>query len=193
LVEIDVQKIDKMDLSPLYEYLDATNLHNMTAFFKADKGEHYKFFAYLSTLLQNSLFFEIGTLCGHSALAMSMNTSNYIISFDVNDSVYPAMLHRKNVKFLVGDYHNELKHLLSAQVVFLDADHDGAQEWNLFKILVQNSFKGLLIVDDLYSYVAVKNFWDRIVDYPKYDLTEYAHGTGTGLIDFSRECKVKFN
>lgn len=61
----------------------------------------------------------------------------------------------------------------------------------------KNSYKGILILDDIYFNNSMKGFWGSITE-KKYDLTNVGHKelgnlnipTGTGLVDFGGTIEI---
>jgi hypothetical protein len=148
--------------------------------------EHYRLLAYLSTRFDGRIIFDVGTSAGHSALALSWNGANRVISLDIGD--YRAIVNEAslpNIEFRIGDC-TEQPEILEACLVFLDTSpHDGIYEKKVYDCLVAGGFRGLLVMDDIasYQFPGLREFWDTI-DVPKMDLTLYGHHSGTGLVNF---------
>ena len=108
-MKIELSKIDDIDLTDIGKkyirgpYRNGKNKwgYREDAFFGSVGEEHYKLLAYFSTLFDNSLFVDIGTFRGYSAIALSYNKSNKIISYDPHESMYENSLSEnpKNVEF----------------------------------------------------------------------------------------------
>ena len=64
--------------------------------------EHYKLLAYLSTLMNNKTILDIGTYQGGSALALSYNPKNKVISVDIKHQINPK-INLLNLSFLEGN------------------------------------------------------------------------------------------
>lgn len=77
------EAIAKIDLTPLSNYAACPQYRGF--FLNTDFEEHYQLLAYLSTRFDNKTLFDIGTLKGYSALALSYNPSNRVISYDIAD------------------------------------------------------------------------------------------------------------
>ena len=107
-------------------------------FFGESGKEHYKLLSYFSTLFNNANIIDIGTHIGHSAIALSYNTTNTIYTFDIVDKVSSELKQIPNIKF---NYDNlfELEGrekwktlILSSPFIFLDVDpHNGHMELEL--------------------------------------------------------------
>jgi predicted O-methyltransferase YrrM len=163
---------------------------------------HYRLLAYLSTKFNNELLIDIGTHMGASALALSYNRNNKIITYDLPDA--PSMyyggieanvkLEEVNVEYKLCNVmeSKERKSLLNAPLIFLDVAHRGDFENEVYDYLKKNSYKGLLILDDIHLNHAMKNFWQKI-DTTKIDVTHIAHsagGSGTGIVDFENSVEL---
>jgi len=183
---IDYQKIMSMDLDYYANLIRAEEFHH---YFKLAAGEeHYQLLAFLSTQFQDSILIDIGTYKGASALALAYNSSNSVISYDIVSSV--ALKARPmNIEFRVGNVLDDMDLLLKAPVIFLDADHKTKFENKVYQALVDHSYSGLLLLDDIHLTPKMERFW-QFISHAKYDLTDIGHKVGTGLIDFSGCVKI---
>ena len=161
-------------------------------FYLIDAGVyHYGLLSFLATeYFNDALFFDVGTCTGNSAIALSANRSNRVISYDVvpfrkikNEDELT------NVEFKIGKaiIDDELK---NADLCFLDTYHKGGFEKLFIGTLRLIGFKGIVLCDDIYLNQAMINFWQGVKQ-PKWDISKYGHDSGTGLIDFSGELKVE--
>ena len=66
-------------------------------------GSDYPFYGYFSTLVDNTTILEIGTCHGGSAVMMSHNKTNKVITYDIYDLI-PGRVLRKNIEFRVGNF-----------------------------------------------------------------------------------------
>lgn len=48
-------------------------------------NQEYKLYSYLTTFFDNSIILDIGTLNGRSAISLSHNESNQVISYNILD------------------------------------------------------------------------------------------------------------
>ena len=180
---LDAQAISAIDLRPISRYAACEQYRGY--FLDTDFKEHYQLLAYLSTHFQDATFFDIGTLKGYSALALSYNNANRVISYDIadfKDLVNPEQL--SNIEYRIGNALEASELLLSAMIL-LDTAHDGEFESQVYSFLKQNHYEGLLILDDIHLNDPMKQFWASI-DMPKEDLTDIGHWSGTGIVDFDR-------
>ena len=168
-------------------------------------GEHYKLLAGLTQTLKPNLVVEIGTATGLSALCIKkyLPAGGKIATFDIVPwSQYPHS-HLKMEDFADGtlvqhvanlsdpnalEEHGEL--LSQANLIFIDAAHDGHFEKQLLEHFHKIEFKQkvYLLFDDIRVWNMLK-MW-REIRLPKIDLTSFGHWSGTGLVEF-RSCQRK--
>lgn len=93
---------------------------------------------------------------------------------------------------------NKYKHLLlSSSLIMIDIDpHDGILEYEMYLWLKNNNYKGFIIYDDIFlekghlanDYSETTNnmidFWNKIPDNEKIDITHIGHWSGTGIVCF---------
>jgi len=149
-------------------------------------GEHYKLLTYLTNTLNGITIIDAGTHHGCSALALSQNPNNTVLSFDTQFMPIPFRGHFPNCVFSQQDVlcleHHEI---LKAQLIILDIDpHDGIQEKKFFDLLSMYNYRGLVICDDIHIHERMESWWQSIGKY-KTDLTEFGHRTGTGIVSFN--------
>ena len=167
-MEIAYDDIRKIDNSPLKKQLKRRS-HKKIINGRAGR-EHYKLLTYLGLQMQNKFIVELGTHHGLSCLALSVNPTNQIRTYDIVDE--PA-LHRvpSNVTRVIGnifDLHEE-QYLLKADLIFLDTAHTGEFEWQVYSYLKDNDYRGIIVFDDILWSDEMIAFWEKI-DLPKYDI-----------------------
>lgn len=158
-------------------------------FYGVPGKEHYRLLAYLSTLVNNATILDIGTHMGSSALALSYNESNTVISYDiVTKNINPSITARKNIQWKTENllYVLDKELIMSCPIIFLDIDpHYGVLEYQFYMQLKEWSYAGILICDDIWHFEDMRNnFWYKIEDQYKYDITDYGHFSGTGIVSF---------
>src|SRR5438445_6947981 len=187
---------DHMDVNLSgFDHIMSDNTNDARTEFFAQPGDgHYHLLAYLSTLFNDSTIVDIGTHRGSSALALSYNMTNKIVSFDiVNNVTNDGIKNKHNILFVTDNVFNNLnayKHLLlSSPMIFLDIDpHEGQLEYQLYLFLKQNNYQGLLVCDDIWHFQGMRNnFWYLVEDQYKHDVTEVGHWSGTGIITFNAD------
>ena len=164
-------------------------------FFSEPGKEHYKLLSYFSTLFNNSNIIDIGTHLGHSSLALSYNKSNTIYTFDIVDKVRPNIKNVDNIKFCNDDlfdkntFYKWKDIILSCPFIFLDVDpHNGFMEIEFMSFIKEIDYKGFIICDNIWYFKEMReNFWYKIEDMYRYDLTLVGHWSGTGIITFNKE------
>jgi len=180
ILNISTQQINSSDISFFDQY--SFNGHENKQYLYGSAGiEHYRFFVEISKIFNNTLIFDIGTYLGMSALAFSYNPTNKIKSYDVSKAI-SDLPQRANIEYKIGDAIKDLD-LCSASIIFLDVNHDGLYEREIFKHLKNMRWNGILILDDIYLNDEMTKFWKEI-EYKKYDLTHLGHWSGTGLVEF---------
>ena len=167
----------------------------------SQKGEPYKFYAYVSTLIDNKIILDIGTRDGLSALAFSYNKNNKVISYDLVEQG-ASSIKKDNLEFKIMDFRNdESLDYKDIAIIMIDVDpHDGIKEIEMMNYLKNKGWKGLLILDDILDNwsaalaganpAAMNKLWNE-VETEKYDFSNFAHFSGTGLINFGGRYKLE--
>jgi hypothetical protein len=152
--------------------------------------EHYKLLSYLATTISNSTIIDIGTYTGASALALSVNLTNTVYSFDTICKT--QLLNIPNAKFKIADLWDSATRetwssiILGSPLIVLDVDpHSGNPEYEFYQWLKQNNYRGLLFCDDIHYFKDMRdNFWYKIPSSEKIDITAIGHWSGAGIISF---------
>jgi hypothetical protein len=178
LDDITIEDIANIDLNKINFISSNNNLrHDID---QMPGVEHYRLLCYLSTLVNNTYIYELGTWTGGSALCLAYNKSNYVISYDIK---YLVEVERQpNVEYRQGDFTHD-KQLLQSPLIFIDVTHDGDLERQIYNYLIDNNYKGVTIWDDINLNSEMKKFW-MSVTHEKRDLTKWGHYSGTGVIIF---------
>jgi hypothetical protein len=156
---------------------------------------HYRTLAYLSTLFNNEKIVEIGTRFGSSAMCLSYNPNNQVISYDLIDYIN-GKINFPNLEFRLENILTEEKmteHLLNASLIFLDVDpHDGIQEEIVSNFLIKNGYEGFMICDDIVCerFPGLLKWWNSI-PVKKVDLTKFGGTHGLGIVDFADRLEIK--
>lgn len=147
--------------------------------------EHYALLYSISLLIDGETLIDIGTYKGCSALALSANPKNKVMSFDINNSniLYPAP---GNVQFILDNvFAPEYKDaILASPFIMLDTDHDGIFEQRFVEYLDSIKYQGFVMFDDIYLNDAMKKFWQNQSHRKINDLTIAGHWSGTGVIEY---------
>ena len=115
------------------------------------------------------------TIKGHELLMTCVSMGNPHAVF-FNDEL-------KNIEYRIGDVLED-KRLLASPLIMLDTNHDGVFENKFYEFLKQNSYKGLLFLDDIHLNQPMGEFWNAITE-AKEDITDLGHWSGSGIVDFS--------
>jgi predicted O-methyltransferase YrrM len=159
--------------------------------------EHYRLLRYLASKIDTHII-EIGTHCGSSAVALSIDTNHEIITYDVVDVKIKDLSEISNIRFKLTEFMNDLENkelILNSKMIFIDAPHDGIYEKKCYDWLVENNYKGLVVWDDINLNDEMRNFWETYVipensNFKKMDVTKYGHITGTGITNFSDDLEI---
>jgi len=183
--------IKNYELIPGFEKEAIYKDDDIFKFFQKPGENHYRLLSYLSTLFNNSLIIDIGTHIGQSSLALSYNESNTIYTFDIFDKVYNKKIKsRKNINFFQDDLFDTKvqekwkNHILNSAFIFLDVDpHNGNMEIEFYNYLKEIDYKGFVVCDDIWFFKEMRdNFWYKIPNKYRYDLSDIGHCSGTGII-----------
>jgi len=179
---LNPDSVGRIDLQPLSRHV--ANAEHLKYFCDTQFLEHYRLIAYLSTRFNHSTIFDVGTNKGYSALALSFNPSNRVISYDIvecKELRHPERLDR--IEYRIGDVLKDPR-LLDSPLIMLDTNHDGSFEKDLYTFLKANRYRGFLFLDDIHLNTAMIRFWDGIAE-PKEDLTDLGHFSGSGLVAYA--------
>ena len=175
---------DDLDCLVMDNYVLINNEEYKNYFISPSSMEHYRLLTYLSNSISDSVFIDIGTFKGSSALALSSNKTNVVYSFNLSNELQLTEL-PNNIQFIVGDIMDEqYRHIiLNSKIILLDTFHDGTFEKLFYDYLKHINYNGLLILDDIKLNNEMINFWNS-VDYDKDDISNIGHITGTGVVYF---------
>lgn len=179
ILKVTAEELNQINLS---KYLKSTDdLGFPKSWFYMDAGlEHYRLLAFISKLYNGVNLLDIGSYQGSSAIALSFNKKNKVISYDIEHQPEIAEIKIPNIEFIKGDV---LKHEITAPFILLDTYHDGTFEQEFVDHLLKIKYKGLVMFDDIHLSRKMDNFWDGLKN-EKYDLTEIGHHSGTGIAIF---------
>lgn len=194
-----LSEIEKQNVSYIEKYFPKKFIEhqiNIPSFKNTgnEKGEHYKLLNYISSLYNDILILDLGTRDGLSALTLAYNNQNRVITYDINikpnemkkfEDIVPNLTFKQ-----MNIFDEDISMFHKAKIIFMDLDpHDGLQENAIIKILDSISWDGILIADDIEWFLPMK-IWFNNLNKIKYNLTKYAHGSGTGLIDFNNNLNI---
>ncbi len=179
ILKVTADELNQINLS---KYLKTTDNQGFPkSWFYMDAGlEHYRLLAYISKLYNGVTLLDIGSYQGSSAIALSFNKKNKVISYDIEQQPEIVEINIPNIKFIKG---NVLKDEITAPFILIDTYHDGTFEQDFVNHLVKINYKGLVMFDDIHLNEEMSNFWNGLKN-EKYDLTEIGHHSGTGIVIF---------
>jgi hypothetical protein len=178
ILNVTNEVLDKLDTS----YMKSYKVEHDPSYFHLFSGsEHYRLLMYVSSILDDEILFDVGTNRCMSAIALSFNKKNKVKSYDIEQVLTKNPI-LENVNFCIGDSRED-GDILSSKFIFLDVYHDGEYENKFYNFLLENKWKGLLMLDDIHLNAPMKNFWQNISE-KKIDITKKGHWSGTGLVVF---------
>jgi hypothetical protein len=183
-----LEEVNSVDLSPifsLFKFFPEVKNGDVNYLDRPAGTEHYKLLGWLSKQINNSIISEIGTGDGMGLLALSLNESNKIISYDIQDYNLKHLVPENGTRVICEKNFNYYEDIIKSSIIFYDANHNGNDEYNFFLELKKLNWKGILIYDDIYLNDEMKSFWAKI-DIQKEDWTDIGHlSCGTGAIFFN--------
>jgi hypothetical protein len=195
-IQINKKDIRNHDVSNLFTY--AKYQDNLDYFHFTDeeylKTHALQLYAYLSSKFDNTTILDIGTKFGNSAIALSQNDNNKVVSYDIVEWPCYKNLNKKNIELKIENFmDDESIDYNNVSIILIDVDpHDGSQEPVMIDYLKNIEWSGLLLLDDISwsDFPELKKFWNEL-EYEKYDLTDVGHFSGTGLINFGNKYSIK--
>ena len=185
-IKLDKAAIKALDISHLAE-----QSLNKNDWLTAGQSE-YRLYAWLSTQFNNTTILDVGTRTGGSALALSYNETNKVMSYDLQEQGASSGISKDNIQFNIKDFRSDdTLDFDNVSIIMLDVDpHDGVQEEEMFEWLEEKGWKGLVLLDDIGpQWPEIEDFWNRIT-YPKLNVTEVGHMSGTGLVNFDEKHSI---
>ena len=181
-----------------HEYLVDKNYYDLKS-----GVQEYRLYSYLSTFFNNTTILDIGTLNGRSAIALSHNDTNKVISYDIinniktnNHKIYSKINITFNIKNILNDLTEEL--IKDVKIIMIDIDHYEIIEKQIISKLNKLNFSGIIILDDItnhpdpYVNECMNKLWDNL-EYTKYDVTKSGHFSGTGIIIMNDDITFLFD
>lgn len=180
--------IEAVDIGSLLPYV-SWNDHKR--FFPSPPGqEHYRLLAYLSTQIKCKRIIDIGTYLGSSAVALSLDMTKEVLTYDIADWIphlgdgKVTVKDRSNIRCSYDDYLDDLADLVQGcDLVMVDIDHTGRTEELVMQKLREIKYTGLVLLDDIRLNDEMKRFYAAIPE-RTVDVTEVGHWSGTGIVVF---------
>lgn len=173
------RKIDKI---VDWQQLDHLRQSQHRSWFTDLDREHYQLLAWVSRELSDTTLVDIGTFRGLSALALSANPANHVISYDI-ENFLDLSNPPSNIEFKIGDFFQDTRVLKSPFIMFDVDPHDGIIERKTLAWLANNDYQGVVFFDDINLNDAMRSVWQSITQ-EKHDLTAHGHWSGTGAVFF---------
>lgn len=194
IIQLTKDVVQFVDLTHLQDHIAWIPQHAMFFMDQAGK-EPYKLLACISKQLPpGSIVSDIGTLYGSSALALSVNESIEVHTYDVTSDIpnttgLKTVLHRPNVKMTVVSAQAVLSKIATSDLISLDINTaDGQEELKIIHKLAEFGFRGMLVLDDIHLNAVMENVWNKIPSHvKKIDVTEMGHWSGTGLLIYDED------
>jgi len=175
-------ELDAIDMRPVvskFKNVDEVKFLSMSA-----GQEHYRLLRWISENYKNSVIAEVGTYMALSTVCLAWEKTNAVISYDVTYDYLKWKERPDNVACILmpPDQNGFPKSIINAGIIFIDTNHYGVMEKNVFDYLIANEWKGVLIYDDIYLNDEMTAAWDYI-SVEKIDATSIGHVYGTGIIE----------
>ena len=154
--------------------------------------QEYRLYSYITTFFNGCTILDIGTYDGRSAVALSHNENNNVISYDItnhinndNHNLYTKQNIQFKIKNVLDDLNEEF--VKNIKIVMIDIDHYETIEKQIINKLKELNFSGLIILDDITNHPdpnineCMNRLWENITDL-KFDFKKYGHWSGTGIL-----------
>lgn len=182
-IKLNNDILDAISFADIENYIEWSS---QKQYFSLNSGkEIYKLLGYIGQQFQNETIICIGTGDGLDALALSINENNKIITYDYQDVILnnvESIKMKDNIDIRVEDFMENAEIFLKSTLVYINIHpHDGLEEQVIVDYLIQNKYKGMIILSNTKVTNGMKKLWDSIKD-TKYDITKYGFWGGTGII-----------
>ena len=165
--------------------------------------QEYRLYSYITTFFNNITILDIGTSTGRSSLSLSHNTSNKVISYDIIDAINDKnhkIYTKPNIEFRIKDVLDDLNEdfIKNIKIIMIDIDHLETIEIKILNKLKELNFKGIIFLDDITNHpeLHIKECMDRLwtsISEKKYDVTQYGHWSGTGIVIMNDDINIILN
>ncbi len=185
----EVNRVDLSELFPLFRFFPGVVNGDKNYLDQPAGIEHYKLLGWLSKKFDNCIISEIGTCDGMGLLALSLNKSNSVISYDIMDYSQKHDVPSNGERVLCNKDFNFFDEIIKSKLIFYDAGHGGKEEMFFIKKLLEFDYQGIVVFDDINLNNEMKNFWSELKSSEIYteDWTDVGHYEGTGLVFFNKK------
>jgi len=163
--------------------------------------QEYHLYSYLSTFFNNTVILDLGTFNGRSAVSLSHNETNQVISYNITDDIRDLnhkIYTKPNIEFRIKDVLEDLteEFVKKVKMIVLDIDHFETMETKIIQKLDELNFSGILLLDDIHHpepimHDCMQRLWNNL-PYRKIDITRYAHFSGTGVVFMNTDIEFIF-
>ncbi len=170
-----------------YKYLTEYMVAGAAGNYNQPGLSDYPLYGYIASLIEGTTILEVGTCHGGSAVMMSGNTTNKIISYDIQ-SLFSDKINR-DIDFRIGNFMADDIDYSKIDIITLDVDpHDGIKEVEMWNFLETKWKGGLVYLDDIHNGSGMEAFWNGIgAKHEKWDLSDIGHSFhGSGLVNFNK-------
>ena len=170
-----LEQLESIDLSGL-EPLLSEGRRNEGIFMRPAGIEHYKLLAWLSTQYSGKTLIEVGTLDGMGTIALSYNSDNRVVSYDIKECSWKCQV-PPNAELRIVD-ENFYDEIMKSDFVFYDGAHEGKDEEVFLDELLKRDWHGVIVWDDIHLNKEMERFWDRCLKAGLQceDWTDLGHG-----------------
>jgi len=178
----------------LHKYEDMMKGEDM--FFEKAGMRPYKLLAYIASTYKNQIMIVTDSWKGLASIALTYESTNTVHSFTRHNFIMKQLSDQPNhvlhdsVDLLTSDNIEANKELiLNSAVIFIDHNpHRGTDEYLLYEFLLANHYKGIVISDHIWIHKPLlDNYWYKIEDKYKYDVTHIGSEDGTAIYTFCND------
>ena len=163
--------------------------------------QEYHLYSYLTTFFNNTVILDLGTLNGRSAVSLSHNETNQVISYNITDDICNPnhkIYTKSNIEFRIKDILEDLteEFVKKVKIIVIYIEHFETIETKIIKKLDELHFSGIILLDDIHHPNPImkdcmQRLWNKL-PYRKIDITRYAHWSGTGAIFMNTDIEFIF-
>ena len=165
--------------------------------FDGNYSYDHRLLAYFGYQFNNKNLIEIGTRHGLGALALAQNINNQVTTYDIEIFNRSEMAcNRSNINFVIRNVINDsnIQEILNSSFIYLDIDpHTGEQEDIFIKLLEQNHYSGIVLLDDIFDkFTSLYNWFNDLnTTANKYYLHNYSPLLYRwAILDFTKELEI---
>jgi hypothetical protein len=191
---INKEAVQREDITKLAKYQEGWCNPSYMSWNKESGHTEYKLYSFLSyNIPWDSTILDIGTLFGGSALALSNNSTQEVLSYDLVKTLAHDNLKKDNIKLFIEDWTQNSYNWENIHLIIIDVEpHDGTLEPPMIQFAVDHGFEGLIVLDDISGmFPGMTEMWGKL-PYEKYNVTEIGHFSGTGILNIGHKFQLDF-